>query len=85
MSFVVVGLVVLRFASEIESQGGKLMSDGSDRLSKLAYFLVGGGIGAVVALLFAPRTGRETREMIAQRLLKAESAFCQPAGMWVIA
>jgi gas vesicle protein len=43
------------------------MSDGSDRLSKLAYFLVGGGIGAVVALLFAPRTGRETREMIAQR------------------
>lgn len=43
------------------------MSDGSDRLSKLAYFLVGGGIGAVVALLFAPRSGRETREIIAQR------------------
>jgi gas vesicle protein len=43
------------------------MSDGSDRLSKLAYFLVGGGIGAVIALLFAPRSGRETREIIAQR------------------
>ncbi len=43
------------------------MSDGSDRLSKLAYFLVGGGIGAVVALLFAPRSGRETRDMISQR------------------
>jgi gas vesicle protein len=43
------------------------MSDGSDRLSKLSYFLVGGGIGAVIALLFAPRTGRETREIIAQR------------------
>ncbi len=43
------------------------MSDASDRMSKLAYFLVGGGIGAVVALLFAPRTGRETRELIAQR------------------
>lgn len=43
------------------------MSEGSDRLSKLAYFLVGGGIGAVVALLFAPRSGRETREIIAQR------------------
>ena len=43
------------------------MSDGSDRASKLAYFLVGGGIGAVVALLFAPRAGRETRELIAQR------------------
>jgi len=43
------------------------MSEGNDRGSKLAYFLVGGGIGAVVALLFAPRTGRETRELIAQR------------------
>lgn len=43
------------------------MSDSSDRISKLAYFLVGGGIGAVVALLFAPRSGRETREIIAQR------------------
>lgn len=43
------------------------MSDGSDRLSKLAFFLVGGGIGAVIALLFAPRSGRETREIIAQR------------------
>ncbi|MEW5977600.1 MAG: YtxH domain-containing protein [Acidobacteriota bacterium] len=43
------------------------MSDSSDRVSKLAYFLVGGGIGAIVALLFAPRSGRETRELIAQR------------------
>jgi len=43
------------------------MSDGSDRTSKLAYFLVGGGIGAVIALLFAPRSGRETRDLIAQK------------------
>jgi gas vesicle protein len=43
------------------------MSEGGDRLSRLAYFLVGGGIGAIVALLFAPRPGRETRDMIAQR------------------
>lgn len=43
------------------------MSEGSDRGSRLAYFLVGGGIGAVVALLFAPRSGRETRDLIAQR------------------
>ena len=43
------------------------MSDGSDRLSTLSYFLVGGGIGAIIALLFAPRSGRETREIIAQR------------------
>ena len=43
------------------------MSDGGDRTSKLAYFLVGGGIGAVIALLFAPRSGRETRDLIAQK------------------
>jgi gas vesicle protein len=43
------------------------MSDGGDRTSRLAYFLVGGGIGAIVALLFAPRSGRETRDLIAQK------------------
>lgn len=30
-------------------------------------FLLGGAVGAVLGLLFAPRTGRETREMIAER------------------
>jgi gas vesicle protein len=35
--------------------------------SKVAVFLAGLGIGAVVALLFAPRSGRETRDMIAQK------------------
>ena len=35
--------------------------------SKMAYFLAGMGLGAVVALLFAPRTGKETREYISQR------------------
>lgn len=29
--------------------------------NKLAFLLVGGGIGAIVALLFAPKTGRELR------------------------
>lgn len=43
------------------------MSEGSSTTSKLAYFLIGGGIGAVIALLFAPRSGRETREIIAQK------------------
>lgn len=35
--------------------------------SKLAYFLAGMGLGAVVALLYAPRTGKETREFISQK------------------
>jgi len=35
--------------------------------SKFGYFLAGMGIGAVLALLFAPRSGEETREFIRER------------------
>jgi len=33
---------------------------------KFLYFLAGAGIGAVLALLFAPKSGRETRDIIAK-------------------
>ncbi|MBI4164798.1 MAG: YtxH domain-containing protein [Acidobacteria bacterium] len=35
--------------------------------SKMAFFLAGMGLGAIVALLFAPRSGKETREYISQK------------------
>jgi gas vesicle protein len=35
--------------------------------SKVAFFLAGMGIGAVLALLFAPKSGEETRDYIAQK------------------
>jgi gas vesicle protein len=35
--------------------------------SKLGFFLAGLGIGAVLAILFAPKSGKETRDYIAQR------------------
>ena len=35
--------------------------------SKAAFFLAGAGIGAILALLFAPKTGKEARDYIAQR------------------
>ena len=38
-----------------------------DSGSGMGMFLAGLGIGAVVALLFAPRSGKETRDLIAQR------------------
>jgi gas vesicle protein len=40
------------------------MADNSG--DKFLYFLAGAGIGAVFALLFAPKSGRETRELIAR-------------------
>ena len=38
-------------------------SNGGD---KFLYFLAGAGIGAVFALLFAPKSGRETRDLLAR-------------------
>ena len=35
--------------------------------SKVSYFLVGLGIGALVGILFAPKSGEETREYLAQK------------------
>ncbi|MFN6964747.1 MAG: YtxH domain-containing protein [Pyrinomonadaceae bacterium] len=38
--------------------------------TKLTYLLIGGGIGAVLALLFAPKSGQELREDIADATRK---------------
>lgn len=35
--------------------------------SKISYFLVGMGIGALVGILFAPKSGEETREYLTRR------------------
>lgn len=35
--------------------------------SKISYFLVGLGIGALVGVLFAPKSGEETREFLSKR------------------
>jgi gas vesicle protein len=35
--------------------------------SKVSYFLVGLGIGSLIGILFAPKSGEETREYLSQR------------------
>src|ERR1035437_6020399 len=35
--------------------------------SKISFFLVGLGIGAIVGILFAPKSGEETREFLSQK------------------
>ena len=42
------------------------MGEHSSAGDKFLFFLAGAGIGAVLALLFAPKTGRETRQIIAR-------------------
>lgn len=44
--------------------------DDSSVSTKLTYLLIGGGIGAVIALLFAPKSGVELREDIADATRK---------------
>jgi gas vesicle protein len=40
---------------------------GENTGSKISFFLVGLGIGALVGVLFAPKSGEETREFLAQK------------------
>lgn len=35
--------------------------------SKVTYFLVGLGVGALVGVLFAPKSGEETREFLSKK------------------
>lgn len=42
------------------------MGENNSGSDKVLFFLAGAGIGAVVALLLAPKSGRETRDMIAR-------------------
>lgn len=44
--------------------------DDTGTTTKLTYLLIGGGIGAVIALLFAPKSGLELREDIADATRK---------------
>jgi gas vesicle protein len=43
------------------------MSEEGNGGTNLGFFLAGLGMGAVLALLFAPRSGKETREYIAEK------------------
>ena len=43
------------------------MEERNETLDRMKYFFFGGIIGALAAILFAPKSGRETREMIASK------------------
>jgi len=55
------------------------MGESNDGGAKVLYFVVGAGIGAVIALLFAPRTGKETRELIAQKAIEGKEYLSSAA------
>ncbi len=43
-----------------------MMSE-DNRISTVGVFLVGAGLGAAIALLFAPKSGKETRRLISRK------------------
>ena len=45
--------------------------------SKFVFFLTGAGIGALLALLFAPKSGQETRDYIAQRATESRDRVAE--------
>jgi gas vesicle protein len=45
-------------------------------VSKINYLLIGLGIGSLIAILFAPKSGEETRELLSS---KADGGRQKPA------
>lgn len=52
----------------------------SGAMTKLTYLIIGGGIGAILALLFAPKSGQELREDIADVTRKGLEKGREAAG-----
>jgi gas vesicle protein len=49
----------------VSNLGGAAMSDNAG--SKVSFFLIGLGIGSLIGVLFAPRSGEETRDYLASK------------------
>lgn len=62
-----------------EETYGNLSSGGASNRKGLTYLLIGGGIGAAIALLFAPKSGTELRGEIADVTKKGYDATVEKA------
>jgi len=49
-------------------------SDERDQVSRIAWFITGAVIGATAAILYAPKSGKETRKYIADRTQEGREA-----------
>jgi gas vesicle protein len=57
-----------------------VMSDDSSSVGKiLTAFVLGAGVGAAVALLFAPATGKETREFLTEKAREGREKAAEAA------
>ena len=63
-------------ANNIREENGDLADDSSNTV---AWFITGAIIGATVAVLFAPKSGRETRQLIADTAQRGKDAVADGA------
>jgi gas vesicle protein len=49
---------------------------------KLAWFLMGAAVGAACAILYAPKSGKETRNLITEKANEAREAVSDTSKEW---
>ena len=54
-----------------------------NRINGFAWFLAGLGVGALVGILYAPKSGRETRDDLANSARKAPNTCAIVASKWL--
>jgi gas vesicle protein len=70
--WVITGEGNIGFRIQNKSEGDKAMSENDNGASGLGWFLAGLGIGALVGVLYAPKSGRETREDLMASAMEAK-------------
>ena len=59
----------------MSEHNGNEMVDTEDGANRVAWFLTGAIIGATVAMLYAPKSGKETRQIIADKTQQSKEAL----------
>jgi gas vesicle protein len=59
---------------------GKTQNTDSDFTSSVGWFLAGALIGAAVAVLLAPKSGKETREYLAGKVQQSKDAVSETSA-----
>ena len=54
-----------------------------DNSGKVVWFFAGAALGASIALLYAPQSGRETRRIIRRKTREGREFIAETAGDWI--
>jgi gas vesicle protein len=63
-----------------EDELEELQDDGEQGTNRLAWFITGAIIGATIALLYAPKSGRHTRQLISEKTQQGKEAVTETGG-----